>query len=1611
MMASDAIVVGEDWISEHYLSSDAKGTFKARVTDRRKEWDAAAKDGHDTTRSRFLATRQDLLRTFAGLDESGPGPLTGLYENLRTVLGYDALGLATERTGPVLAISSPGLTDGAPLVIIEATAAHDVTELLAKDEPTLLTPYALEDGEEITSVARLLSHLFVSDDAPEFALVLAGGLALVAEKVRWAEGRYLAIDLQVVAERGDDARGSETDRALTCLDARSLAPGTEGSIWWHEVLEESVKHTVGVSQDLREGVRLSIEIIANEVVRRRAAQALPPLPDEQAQPLAKQSLRFLYRILFLLYAEASPELGVLPTGDPVYERGYSLDRLRELTLVEIVDDRDAAGTHLYDSLALLFRMVDQGSPQPREPEPDTEDGTATALVFRPLKADLFENAATALIDETGLGNRALQQVLQHLLLSKERKGRDRGFISYAELGINQLGAVYEGLMSYTGFFASEDLYEVAKDGNGEKGSWVVPVDRADGISRKDFLYTTDPVTGEQTPVLHERGTFVFRLAGRERQQSASYYTPEVLTRFTVSQALAELLDQPDADGNERRTTAREILDLTVCEPALGSGAFAIEAVRQLAAEYLTRRQEETGERIDPDDYPRELQKVKAYLALHQVYGVDLNATAVELAEISLWLDTMGEGLAAPWFGLHLRRGNSLIGARRAVYARHQLAKRAWLKSVPDDAPLSSGLGLTSGGVDGRIHHFLLPAAGWGSAVEAKEAKELAPEALHRLKDWRRSVMAKPNGTQEKALVNLGHRVEALWDLAHRRLQIAEQEIRRSIDIWGADDLPVGGAVTRGQIESALADANGAYRRLRLVMDAWCALWFWPLTDELTTTTVDGEIERIQPPTLDQWIAGLRAVLGTHVEAGATGSGRRWRGGDQTLAAGVTWDELGDVERLDLGFANAVSPDRFLADHPWLRVCQQIAERQGFFHWELDFAPVFAERGGFDLQVGNPPWVRPRSDVEALLAEGDPWWQLKGKATQSEVKMRRAQTLSLSGLESLVIDGTADVAVTAAYVGDGANYPHLVGLQPDLYRCFMAQVWQHQSTHGISALIHLESHFTDEKGGQLRAATYERLRRHWQFINEYLLFEIEDHKRYGVHVYGKNREPKFLQAASIYHPSTVERSLEHDGSGPEPGIKDSEGRWDASPHSFRIVRVDREVLQTWHELLESDDVPLLMTRMVYAVNGSTATVLDKIAEAPRIVELDLTFSRGWDESIDRRKGFFDSEWGEPTSWREAILQGPHLHVAIPAFKTPNRTMKHNQDWSAVDLEALEPDAIPATSYKPRGDRAEYDRAYTHWTRDVVLGPDGQPVDPVPTVDPRYVRHVETATRGDGTTARTETISARGFYRLAWRRMAANTGERTLIPALIPPGAAHVDGVFSAVAQSSLDLVTLAGFAGSLVLDFVTRAVPKGDIRAGSFSRLPMVAESPYAEGIRLRTLRLSCVSRAYADLWAECYAPVFREDRWTGLPERTGWVDLGDVGPDWTPETPLRRAEDRRQAMLEIDALVALSLGLTADELCTIYRTQFPVLYGYDRNRDHYDANGRLVPNEVLSVWRKKGQNEGRYTDDDLTATHPGSGVDYLYELPFETLDREAHMRRAYAQFERVVVGSKEDSRS
>ena len=219
------------------------------------------------------------------------------------------------------------------------------------------------------------------------------------------------------------------------------------------------------------------------------------------------------------------------------------------------------------------------------------------------------------------------------------------------------------------------------------------------------------------------------------------------------------------------------------------------------------------------------------------------------------------------------------------------------------------------------------------------------------------------------------------------------------------------------------------------------------------------------------------------------------------------------------------------------------------------------------------------------------------------------------------------------------------------------------------------------------------------------------------------------ATSLYHPTTVARSLDHDGSGPEPGLKDQTGQWDLRPHRNRVQHVDETTLKTWHALLETElcqccthgwstrstsPVPPC-SRPWLAASGSVLWILSSVRLA---------------REERPHEGLLRERVGRPESWDQVILQGPHFHVGAPFYKSPNAAMASNKDWSTVDLETLRADAIPVTSYKPRGTAAKYDLAYTHWGEDSEL-------------------------------------AARDYYRVAWRRMAANTGERTLIPVLFRP----------------------------------------------------------------------------------------------------------------------------------------------------------------------------------------------------------------------------------------------------
>src|SRR5690606_32050990 len=223
------------------------------------------------------------------------------------------------------------------------------------------------------------------------------------------------------------------------------------------------------------------------------------------------------------------------------------------------------------------------------------------------------------LQEVKIRNRVWQDVICELSLSKKQNRKSRGRISYANLGINQLGSVYESLLAFRCLLAETDYIEVhrkRKAGESSEkvvnadGSYLVPRHRLDDFDPKE-VYHTEKADGSEELKIIPKGTFIYRLSGRDRQKSASYYTPEVLTQTTVKYTLKPILERLD----KGEIQALDLLQLKILEPAMGAAAFHNEVINQLAEAYLTYRQQELNKKVDPNKYQEEIQKIKAYIAL------------------------------------------------------------------------------------------------------------------------------------------------------------------------------------------------------------------------------------------------------------------------------------------------------------------------------------------------------------------------------------------------------------------------------------------------------------------------------------------------------------------------------------------------------------------------------------------------------------------------------------------------------------------------------------------------------------------------------------------------------------------------------------------------------------------------------------------------------------------------------------------------------------------------------------------------------------------------------------------------------------------------------------
>jgi len=1713
-----------EFYSHHYLSEVFKGDIKSRL----EAWDLAETAAAAAAAASAAATAGETAPADTARDRSPPKALAASAQRwfslhgqmgrardaaekrklfaqaqalLLQALGYAApvggqttpIELVAGSPVPMWHLLSPGGKAAAELGQAHQLAIVPCLEAGAEDEDLLdqhLTP-ADYNGVPVPpplkgeTWADLVGDAIFGADAPPRYVILAGANEwLLLDRYKWPNNRALRFDWREILDRKDAAT---LQAAAALLHRDSLAPGSGASLL--EALDENAhKHAFGVSEDLKYALREAIELLGNEAARQLDEQASGSKKSVysgayklEPADLSLECLRLVYRLLFMFYIEARPELGYVPIArSEVYLKGYSLEALRDLERQPLNTPHARDGHYFDATLRRLFTLVARGcglgGPGGQRALTAVQ-GAKDVFQLAPLDSRLFDDASMPLLDKVRFPNHVWQQVIR--LMSESRGGRNRrkGRVSYQLLSINQLGAVYEALLSYRGFFATEDLFEVQPapkkaraaadeddDGDGGEGgdgdgddagastsgsggttdmldsAWFVPASRIADYKPEERVHEVDDA-GRRKLRQYPKGRFIYRLAGRDRQKSASYYTPQVLTQCLVKYALKELIGVTGAPGAMK---ADDILKLTVCEPAMGSAAFINEAVNQLAEAYLERKQQELGRRIPHEDYAQELQKVRMVIADRNVFGVDLNPVAVELAEVSLWLnaiygeptqDKEGNPLPVrparvPWFGYQLFAGNSLIGARRQVYKPSQLTTRHkpfWHEEAPQRIAPQGGVRAPE-----AIYHFLLPDPGMADYTD-KEAKKLYPQDFERLKKWRKTFTAPLDVTDLAYLQKLSARIDALWDEHAKALARDRAATEDPVDIWphASVGVALGAAEAQRLLSRAEKDATRQrgllnadgdlatpFRRLKLVMDYWCALWFWPITASA------------QLPSREQWWTEVGAILEGNIVELELQPGLDLDGAAEPveIIPAPQSDLFGAVQP---GLTSAAGQpnlhDRFgqlrisrLRERfPRVKLVEGIAVQRRFMHWELCFADIFSRRGGFDLIVGNPPWLKVEWNEAGILGEFNPLFAIRKFSATELTKLRAEAFGKFGGLQTAWTAELEEAEGTQSFLNAVQNYPLLAGMKANLYKCFLPLAWVLNSDRGVTGLLHPEGPFEDPSGGGLRESAYSRLRARFQFQNEFKLFPIGNRNKFGINVYGEHRsDVAFDLIANLYVPSTVDACYRHDGIGSPAGLKNELGEWNTEGHVQRIVRVEVDSLAVFAQLYDEPGTPPLRARLPALHAQSLSRVLSKLAEyRPRLCDLGERWhtTQQWNEKLQQDDGTLsrrpNSHDGFPNSMDELVLAGPHFFVGNPFHQTPMRVCNTHRAYEKPDLESLPPDYMPRTNYIPMSDRTEYRRR----------------VDLVPWVEP------------NASTARPVT----DFYRLLNREMIGASSERTLTAALIPPRVAHVHTALGHIFRDQRELCGALAWMQAIVSDFWVKSTGMGHANSRLVGQLPIPTEWQPASTVR--ALVLNCLTNHFSQVWQEVYDLAFTDQRWSQpdnprLPQDF-WENLTS---DWTRHCALRSDYSRRMALVEIDVLVAQALGLTLDELLLIYRVQFPVMQGYERDT-WYDNHGRIVftnskglvgvglprkagpktpPTRITSPGAKPKEGrhgwEDLWTYDDTPAggtpkvpdgtvvtmqviddTQPGGPrpVERRFVAPFARASREADYRVAWAFFE------------
>ena len=391
------------------------------------------------------------------------------------------------------------------------------------------------------------------------------------------------------------------------------------------IFDESLKFQEDVEKDLRVKVFNCVERLGHGFLSREENR----LSEKDLESIYHHSLILLYRILFVLNAEARD---LLPTNPQTnYYKHYGIQKIKDKVRHE-KEEFIGAKTVLYDDLSALFHLIN-----------GSNEKLNRDMKIPRYNGGLFDPDKYKFLEEKKAGDDVLSEVIYELSYRTDKSG-DVHSIDYKGLGERHLGTVYEGLLEHK--------------------------------------------------LVSNNGKVVLKNDKGERKSTGAYYTPDYIVKYIVENTLGSLIKEIDKKtmsssihSRERDDSfAREVLNLNICDPAMGSGHFLVEAVQYLADEIAyhptTQLKTPKGETEDEINY------WKRKIVESCIYGVDIKELAVELAKLSLWLKTVDRSQPLNFLDHHLRCGNSLIGARISDLNYLPSSKRKRKESEEQDKQLA-----------------------------------------------------------------------------------------------------------------------------------------------------------------------------------------------------------------------------------------------------------------------------------------------------------------------------------------------------------------------------------------------------------------------------------------------------------------------------------------------------------------------------------------------------------------------------------------------------------------------------------------------------------------------------------------------------------------------------------------------------------------------------------------------------------------------------------------------------------------------------------------------------------------------------------------------------------